>query len=198
MSLSFSERVVGFLSRPAETFRAVRGDPMTEAAVYFLLLLVIHSVLFGLMVYLGLSAIDGSGLGIETGRDAGIVSLVWAAVFAFVWGLFTLVVWAVVLQIGATALRGRGSFADCFNIAVYAQTPYLLLGWIPVVGWVLTQLWAVWLTIVGVRELHALDTAKAAAVAVVALLLYLMVSWVLGLFGITVATGLAGLMGLLA
>ena len=122
---------------------------------------------------------------------------VWAAVFAFVWGLSP-------RGLGSRPADRRqshfrvGSFADCFNIAVYAQTPYLLLGWIPVVGWVLTQLWAVWLTIVGVRELHALDTAKAAAVAVVALLLYLMVSWVLGLFGITVATGLAGLMGLLA
>ncbi len=197
MALSFLEKVVGFLARPAETFRAVRGEAVTDAAVYYLLLLVLQSILAALMVYLGFAVMDGSGLGIDTGRDAGIMSFVWALVFTYAWGLVTLVAWAVVLQIGATALGGRGDFADAFRTAVYAQTPFLLLGWIPVVGWLLTQLWAVVLTVIGVGELYRLDTGKAAAVAVVALVLYLMVSWVLGLFGITMATGLAGLMGLL-
>jgi hypothetical protein len=197
MALSFLERVVGFVTRPAETFRAVRGETVTDAAVYYLLLLVLQSVLAGLMVYLGFSVLDGSALGIDTGRDAGLMSFVWALVFTYIWGLFTLVVWAVVLQIGAKALGGRGDFADAFKTAVYAQTPYLLLGWIPIVGWLLTQLWAVVLTVIGVRELYRLETGTAAAVAVVALVLYLMVSWILGLFGIVMATGLAGLMGLL-
>jgi hypothetical protein len=197
MALSFLERVVGFVTRPAETFRAVRGETVTDAAVYYLLLLVLQSVLAGLMVYLGFSVLDGSALGIDTGRDAGLMSFVWALVFTYIWGLFTLVVWAVVLQIGAKALGGRGDFADAFKTAVYAQTPYLLLGWIPIVGWLLTQLWAVVLTVIGVRELYRLETGTAAAVAGVALVLYLMVSWILGLFGIVMATGLAGLMGLL-
>lgn len=197
MALSFVDKITGFLARPAETFRAVRGEDVTGAAVYYLLLLVFQSILAALMVYLGFTVMDGSGLGIETGQDAGLMSFVWALVFTYAWGLVTLVAWAIVLQIGATALGGRGEFAEGFKTAVYAQTPFLLLGWIPVVGWLLTQLWAVVLTVIGVRELYRLDTGKAVAVAVVALLLYLMVSWVLGLFGITMATGLAGLMGLL-
>lgn len=197
MAVSFLDKIVGFLARPAETFRAVRGETMGDAGIFFLLLLVVHSVLVAAMVYLGFAAVNGSGLGIDTGADAGIMSFVWALVFAFIWGLFTLVVWAVALQIGAKALGGRGEFADAFKIAVYAQTPYLLLGWIPVIGWIVTQLWALWLTIVGVRELYGLETGKAAAVAVVALILYVMVSWILAIFGITMASGLAGIMGLM-
>jgi hypothetical protein len=197
MALSFLDKVVGFLARPAETFRAVRGETLTDAAVYFLLLLILTSVLAGVMVYLGFSVVDGSALGIDTGRDAGLMSLVWALVFTYVWGLFTLVIWSVALQIGAKALGGRGEFADAFKTAVYAQTPYLLFGWIPIVGWLLTQLWAVVLTVIGVREFYGLETGKAAAVAVVALVLYLMVAWILALFGIVMATGLAGILGLL-
>ncbi len=197
MALSFLDKLVGFLARPAETFRAVRGETVTDAAVFYLLLLVVQSVLAGLMVYLGFAVMDGSGLGIDTGPDAGLMSFVWALIFTYIWGLFTLVVWAVVLQIGAKALGGRGDFADAFKTAVYAQTPFLLFGWIPFVGWLLTQLWAVVLTVIGVRELYRLETGKAAAVAVVALVLYLMVSWVLALFGIVMAGGLAGIMGLL-
>lgn len=197
MAVSFLDKIVGFLARPAETFRAVRGETMGDAGIFFLLLLVVHSVLVAAMVYLGFAAVNGSGLGIDTGADAGIMSFVWALIFAFIWGILTLVVWAVVLQIGAKALGGRGEFADAFKIAVYAQTPYLLLGWIPVIGWIVTQLWALWLTIVGVRELYGLETGKAAAVAVVALILYVMVSWILAIFGITMASGLAGIMGLM-
>lgn len=197
MALSFLEKIVGFLARPAETFRAVRGESLTDAAVYYLLLLLLTSILSGLMVYLGLSVVDGSALGIDTGPDAGIMSFAWALIFTYIWGLFTLLIWAVVLQIGAKALGGRGDFADAFKVAVYAQTPFLLLGWIPIVGWLITQIWALVLTVTGVRELYGLDTGKAAAVAVVALVLYLMVSWLLALFGVTMATGLAGIMGLL-
>lgn len=170
---------------------------MTDAAVYYLLLLVLQSVLVALMVHLGLTVMDGSGLGIDTGRDAGLISLVWALVFTYIWGLFTLLIWSIVLQIGAKVLGGRGDFADAFKRAVYAQTPFLLIGWIPIVGWLIGQLWAVVLTVLGVRELYGLETGKAAAVAVIALVLYLMVSWVLALFGVVMATGLAGIMGLL-
>jgi len=197
MALSFPDKIVGFLARPAEAFRDVRDETVTDAAVYYLLLLVLTSVLAGVMVYLGFSVVDGSALGINTGRDAGIMSFVWALIFTYVWGLFTLLIWSVVLQIGAKALGGRGEFADAFKTAVYAQTPFLLIGWIPIVGWLIGQLWAVVLTVIGVRELYGVDTGKATAVAVVALVLYLMVSWILALFGIVMATGLAGIMGLL-
>jgi hypothetical protein len=197
MALSFLDKIVGFLARPAETFRAVRDETLTDAAIYYLLLLIFTSVLGGLMVYLGFAVMDGSGLGINTGTEAGIMSFVWALIFIYIWGLFTLVIWAIVLQIGAKALGGRGEFADAFKVAVYAQTPFLLLGWIPVIGWIITQLWAVWLTVVGVRELYGVETGKAAGVAVVALVLYLLVSWILLLFGVSAATGLAGIMGLL-
>jgi hypothetical protein len=197
MAPSFLEKVVGFLARPAETFRAVRGETLTDAAVFYLLFLVFTSVLSGLMVYLGFAVVNGSGLGIETGTDAGIMSFVWALIFTYIWGLFTLVIWAVVLQIGAKALGGKGEFSDAFKTAVYAQVPFLLFGWIPVIGWLVGQLWALVLTIIGVRELYGVETGKAAAVAVVALILYLMVAWILALFGVTMATGLAGVMGLL-
>ena len=198
MALSFLDKIVGFLLRPSETFRAVRGESLTDAAVYYLLLLIFTSVLAGVMVYLGFSGVDGSALGITLGPSAGIMSFVWALIFIYVWGLFTLVVWAVVLQIGAKALGGRGEFDDAFKTAVYAQTPFLLLGWIPVVGWLLTQLWAVALTVIGVRELYGVETGKAAAVAVVALVLYLLVSWILFILGYATAIGLAGIMGLTA
>ena len=54
--------------RPAETFRAVRGESLKDAAVFYLLLLVFTSVLAGVMVYLGFVVVTGSGLGITLGQ----------------------------------------------------------------------------------------------------------------------------------
>ncbi len=198
MVLSFLDKIVGFLMRPAETFRAVRGESLKDAAVYYLLLLIFTSVLAGAMIYLGFTRATGSFLGITLGPTAGIMSFVWAVIFFYIWGLLTLVVWAIVLQIGAKALGGRGEFDDAFKAAVYAQTPFLLFGWIPVVGWLLAQLWAVALTVIGVRELYGMETGKAAAVAVVAFVIYLLVWWILFILGYATAMGLAGIMGLTA
>ena len=108
--------------RPAETFRAVRGESLKDAATYYLLLLIFTSVLAGLMVYLGFTRVTGSVLGITLGPSAGIMSFVWAVVFFYIWGLLTLVVWAIVLQIGAKALGGKGTFDDAFKAAAYAST----------------------------------------------------------------------------
>ena len=198
MALSFTDKLIGFLAKPAETFRAVRGESLRDAAVFYLLLLIFTSVLAGVMIYLGFSRVTGSFLGITLGPSAGIMSFVWAVVFFYIWGVLTLVFWAIVLQIGAKALGGKGTFDDAFKAAVYAQTPFLLLGWIPVVGAFLTQLWAVWLTIVGVRELYGVETGKAAAVAVVAFVVYLLAWWILFILGYATAMGLAGIMGLTA
>ncbi len=196
MVLSFLDKIIGFISRPAETFRAVRGESLKDAATYYLLLLIVTSVLAGAMIYLGFTRATGSVLGITLGPSAGIMSFVWAVVFFYIWGLLTLVAWAVVLQIGAKALGGKGTFDDAFKAAAYAQTPFLLFGWIPVVGWLLAQLWAVALTVIGVRELYGVETGKAAAVAVVAFVIYLLVWWILFILGYATAMGLAGIFGL--
>lgn len=193
---SLTDKLVGFIVRPVETFRALRGESLKDAASYFLLLLVFTSVLAGLMVYLGFTRVNGSVLGITLGPSAGILSFVWAALFFYLWGLFTLVVWSVVLQIGAQALGGRGEFADAFKAAAYAQTPFLLFGWIPIIGWLITELWAVALTVIGVRELYRVESGKAVAVAVVAFVLYIMAWWLLFVLGYATAMGLAGIFGL--
>jgi len=196
MALSFLDKIVGFLAKPAETFRAVRGESLKDAATYYLLLLIFTSVLAGAMIYLGFTRATGSFLGITLGPSGGIMSFVWAVVFFYIWGLLTLVVWAIVLQIGAKALGGKGTFDDAFKAAAYAQTPFLLLGWIPVVGWLLTQIWAIALTVIGVRELYGVETGKAAAVAVVAFVIYLLAWWILFILGYATAMGLAGIFGL--
>ena len=66
--------------------------------------------------------------------------------------------------------------------AIYGSTPFLLLGWIPVIGLVIGGIWAIILTIIGLRELHEITTGKAIlayvlALAIIFVILILIVGW---------------------
>ena len=65
---------------------------------------------------------------------------------------------------------------------IYGTTPFFLLGWIPVIGMIIGGIWAIILTIIGLRELHQITTGKALLAYVLALviifvILLLIVGW---------------------
>ncbi len=87
---------------------------------------------------------------------------------------------------------GRGDFADSFKSAVYAQTPSLLLGWIPIISIIFT-IWSIVLLFFGVRESTSLDTTKAVIAIVVAVVIYIIVIAILTFLGLAFLGGIAGL-----
>ena len=89
-------------------------------------------------------------------------------------------------------MGGRGDFADSFKSAVYAQTPNMLLGWIPLIG-IIFWLWSIVLLFLGVRELHELDTTKAVIAVVIAVVLFIIVIAILAFLGLAFLGGIAGL-----
>jgi len=115
-----------------------------------------------------------------------------ALIVAFISGIIGLILWSVFLHIGAKIAGGRGDFADSFKSAVYSQTPSLLLGWIPVIGF-LFALWSIVLLFLGVRELHEVDTMKAIIAVVVAVVLFIIVIALRALLGLAFLGGIAGL-----
>jgi len=77
---------------------------------------------------------------------------------------------------------GRKDIMQTEKAAIYGSTPFLLLGWIPVIGLVIGGIWAIILTIIGLRELHEITTGKAIlayvlALAIIFVILILIVGW---------------------
>ena len=190
MALSLTDKLVGFIVRPVETFRAVRDEELAPPAIYWIVLLIINAILTGILAYLGYGAATSMQTGINIGGGAGafIAGLIGAIIF----GIIGLILWSIFLHIGAKIVGGRGDFADSFKSAVYAQTPSLLLGWIPIISIIFT-LWAIVLLFLGVRELHELDTMKAVIAVIVAVVLYIIVIVILALLGLALIGGIAGL-----
>ena len=57
-------------------------------------------------------------------------------------------------------LGGREGITETWKAVIYASTPSLLFGWIPVVGFVM-WVWSLVLTIIGIRELQQMTTTRA-------------------------------------
>ncbi|WP_245618846.1 YIP1 family protein [Methanogenium cariaci] len=55
---------------------------------------------------------------------------------------------------------GREGITETWKAVIYASTPSLLLGWIPVVGFVMWA-WSLVLIIIGIRELQEMTTTRA-------------------------------------
>jgi hypothetical protein len=192
MALSLTDKLVGFIVRPVETFRAARDETLTDAGIYYLVLLIISAILHAIIAYLGISAADSNSTGFNLGMSGSIGAFVGALIIAFIAGIIGLILWSVFLHIGAKIAGGRGDFADSFKAAVYSQTPSLLLGWIPIIG-ILFSLWSIVLLFLGVRELHETDTVKAVLAVVVAVVLYIIVIVILAMIGLAFLGGIAGL-----
>ena len=192
MAVSLTDKLVGFIIRPVETFRAVRDESIVDAAIYFLVLLIIGAILRAIVAYLGLTVADEGSAAFNLGTSGSIGAFVGALIIAFIAGIIGLLLWSVFLHVGAKVMSGRGDFADSFKSAVYAQTPSLLLGWIPIIS-ILFTIWSIVLLFFGVRELHDLDTMKAVIAIVIAVVLYIVVIAILALLGLAFIGGIAGL-----
>lgn len=191
MVLSLTDKLVGFIVRPVETFRAVREEEFGPPVVYYVVLLIINAILTAIVAYLGIGAVADNPPGIG-GFIAGLIG-------AIIFGIIALILWAIFIHIGAKVMGGRGDLADSFKSALYAQTPSLLLGWIPIIG-IIFWLWSIVLLFLGVRELHEMDTMRAVIAVVIAVVLFIIVvailAAILALIGIAILGGIAGLSSL--
>lgn len=189
MALSLTDKLVGFIVRPVETFRAVRDEELAPPAIYYLVLLIINAILSAIVAYLGFGA--------ATNNTPGIGAFIAGLIAAFILGIISLILISIFLHLGARIMGGRGDFADSFKSAVYSLTPQMLLGWIPIIGFIFT-IWSIVLLVLGVRELHELDTMKAIIAVVIAVVIILVIAIILGIiFGLAILSiiGLSGMPG---
>lgn len=177
MKLSITDKIVGFITRPAETFRAVREETFGIAITYFGALLIVNAVLSAIVGYFGFgigAGMPGSGIAGASGLGA----MVTALIFALIAGIIGLAIGSILLHIGVIVMGGRGGFMQTFKAVIYGQTPYYLLGWIPIVG-LIAGIWGLVVEIFGIRELHDMTTGRAVFAWLISLIIVLIIVAVL-------------------
>jgi len=185
--------VKGFIMAPSETFKKTNGKSLGAAYQYYAALLVIFTVLFGIVVVsMGLVAFTSmldtmGGMPIIGGVAAGaaenfsgfIISLgvffVYLVFLFYLLGVFVsgLIIHAFVLLMGGT----KGA-RQTIKTTMYASTPFLLLGWIPIVSSI-GYIWSLVLLVIGIKENHQMETGNAVLVVIIpiVLVIILIVLW---------------------
>jgi len=177
------ERIRGFLLKPVETFRNSRGDDVAPVMAYFVVLLIFFGLLSAIVSAIGvmknpLPSMLNLGFGM-----ADPVVIFFTVLFSVIiaWFFLTLI-WGVWLHLFAYIAGARKGILETEKAVIYGATPFLLLGWIPVIGMILGGIWSIILTIIGLREMHQISTGRAVlayvlAIIIIFVIMILIVGW---------------------
>jgi len=157
MTPTIIDHIGGFLMHPAETFRNVKTDTLKEAFLFYILILLLNAVLSVIMAVVIMRGIRLGGWVLGGSVWMGLPG---AFIGTIAGGLVLLFVGGLWLHFLVYIVGGRKQIGQTLKALMYGATPYLLLGWIPVVNLV-AGIWAIGIGIIGIRELHEISTQRA-------------------------------------
>lgn len=143
----FVEKVRGFIMKPVETFQKVKGGSLGDAFVYYIILLVINAVLSAIVLAAGLSAMS-IYQSIPGFNGAFPLVMFFMVLVGGIIGIFVGGAW---LHIFVWALGGKKGYVQTVKSVMYGSTPSLLLGWIPIIGFI-GAIWTIILDIFGIED----------------------------------------------
>lgn len=202
------QKAKGFLVNPAESFRKSRSDSVGAAYRYFVVLLVIYTILSAIVAVavgmyafndmiaqLGQTGMLGAALaGALSGLGPFVAAMMIFIVYLFFFiALFGIFLKGLALHVFVLMFGGEKGYRQTLKTAMYATTPFLLLGWIPYVS-VIGALWYLILLIIGIRETQEVDLGKALLIVIVPIVLILILA-LLG--GVVIAALIEGILAMI-
>ena len=177
--------IKGFLMSPSETFKKTNGKSLGAAYQYYVALLVIFTVLYGIVVVsMGLAAftsmVDKMGAvpivgGVAAGAAANFSGFVIALGVFFVYLVFLFYLLGVfveglIMHAFVLLMGGEKGARQTIKTTMYASTPFLLFGWIPFVS-IIAYIWSFVLLIIGLKENHEMELGNAIIVVFIPVVL---------------------------
>ena len=181
---SFVDTVRRVVLQPVGFFAGLpRRGSLLSPLIFALICTEISAILGGILRLAGMGEDFLAGYGLQVPENQNFGEFVGSVIFAPIGGIIGVFVIAgiahllVILVVGTT----RSGFGATFRVASYT-TVTSLVSWIPIIGWLLS-LYGIYLSVVGIREMHGTTTGK----AVLVVLIPVIVVVVLALLGLLVA-----------
>jgi hypothetical protein len=171
--------VKGFLLDPVATFRQASDDKPCVLFSYFGALLLLNTLLSALVAFIP----EIGNLKMSETILSGPAFLFLTIIFLMIAAFILTIIVAAWVHLWVYIFGGRKGILQTLRAVLYGNTPYLLLGWIPLVG-IVFALWSIALGILGVRELQEMSTqsavlAVAAAIITLLIPLALLATWLM-------------------
>jgi len=161
MPLPFIDTMKGMITDPGETIRRSRSASLGDAIIYYLILILIFSVLSTAVTWL---LGDAHPMPLSPAGDIAIAATYLVGVI--IGGIIALLIISAILHIFIKILGGSGDYTDTARAFSLAMTPAAVIAWIPLIG-LFAGIWAFVLMVMGVSAYHQLSTVR----AVIAILL---------------------------
>jgi len=191
MALDFVERVKGFLLNPVESFNKYKNEEFGEAFKFYLVLVVISSILTALVSSLGMGAYMGAVPGFG-GAGLGIAMIAGLFIFMLVACILGLFIGSAIVHLFVIILGGKQGFIKTVMAMIYSSTPSMLFSWIPLIG-ILAGLWALVLEVLALREIQEMSTAKAVLAIILPVIIIVILVMALAAFFVIAAVSTMGL-----
>ncbi len=173
------EKVKGFLLEPKKTFESSKEDTLTDAMRYYMIIAVIFSALFAFISSLAsalFSSMIGSrqfGMMFTPGAEVEEATLIFAR--SWIAGVLGIFILGFILHIFVYLMGGRIGIKQTIKAVMYAATPGLLFGWIPIIYFI-AALWSLVLVVPGIRKLQEITTARAIMALVIPIIILFVIA----------------------
>lgn len=175
------ETAKGFLLQPVQAFQKARRIELGDAIKYFIILLIINAILTAIVDLIMGSAIlsvINQTMGQFGMGEIFLAETIGVAIGAIVLVIVTLIMVFIIggwLHLFVYLLGGRKGYLETVKALIFGSTPYMLIGWIPLVGIIIGGIWSLILSILGIRELHQISTGRAAGAVILAAIIIVII-----------------------
>jgi hypothetical protein len=181
------DEIKGFLMAPTETFKKTREKSLGDAYRYYVSLLIIFTVLFGIVaVSIGLAMftsvvaqmsvipVVGNVIGSAASNFSGFVIAlgVFFVYLLFLFYLLGVFVEGLIIHAFVVLMGGQKGATQTIKTTMYSSTPFLLLGWIPIVS-TIAYIWSIVLLIIGIKETQEMELGNAILVVLIPIVLFI-------------------------
>ena len=180
---SFVDTVRRVVLQPVGFFAGLpRGGSLLNPLIFALICTEVSVILGGILRLAGVREGFVAGYGFQVPENQDFGEFIGSVIFGPIGGAISVFVIAgiahllVRLVVGAT----NSGFGATFRVASYTGVTSLV-SWIPIIGWLLS-LYGIYLSVVGIREMHETTTGKAVLVVVIPVIVVV----VLALLGLLV------------
>lgn len=143
----YIEKIKEFLLNPQGAIEKVKNENWTESLFFILPLFIIYGILSGIVF----------------GANTNIITIIILIFVIIIGGIIGLFLNLIMTHLGVILFSGGNNvgWEGTFKAIAYSLIPILLIGWIPIVGQLIGGLWALFIIVVCLKQIHSLSTIRA-------------------------------------
>ncbi|WOF17143.1 hypothetical protein F1737_10865 [Methanoplanus sp. FWC-SCC4] len=174
MRQNIHARVAEFIQNPLESFDKYSEEDLFMSLEYYLILSVFFSLLSSVTTVFGMNSIATMFFNIQTEEMVLWMALpvtFTAILLVLISGLFLS---GIFLHIFVIITGGKRGYVRTVKSIIFASTPALIFGWVPVAG-IVAFIWSFILAIFSTRKLQEISTARAVLALIIPMTVLLII-----------------------